>query len=188
MNTFWLMIAVLMSVSTLVAEGRICTRIIGEKKFQMVSVRDMCLQQYEARCGWFSSRTCLFNDTYPCLKEMNQTVSIYRVVEDCCPGYYRDAEGLCVRNPQASESRGEDGKLNLTVSHGAYAGIVCGILFVGCVALLTALHYRKKKARQAKMSKIKLEHEIVQKQPMMSMDNTQSHNTYQPPASVDVST
>ena len=35
------------------------------------------------------------NRTVPCLKQQNRTITFYRVVEDCCPGYYKDSEGEC---------------------------------------------------------------------------------------------
>ena len=43
-----------------------------------------------------------------------------------------------------SDDDDDDDKFFLGISHGAYAGIVCGVLFVACVALLVALHYRKR--------------------------------------------
>ncbi|KAK7487910.1 hypothetical protein BaRGS_00020811 [Batillaria attramentaria] len=152
-----------------------------------------------------------------CIKESNRTVTIYRIVEECCPGYTKDKDGGCVRvsgvdikvgtskNPAVpavtvepmdpshvetvtydngsaeggSASEGgsggynsdddDDGKFFLGLSHGAYAGIVCGILFVACVALLTALHYRKRKQRQKKMSTINMEQDVTQQQQMLPM-------------------
>lgn len=32
-----------------------------------------------------------------CVKEANQTITIYRIVEDCCPGYYYNEDRHCIR-------------------------------------------------------------------------------------------
>ena len=47
-------------------------------------------------------------------------------------------------NSHDDDDDDDDDKFFLGISHGAYAGIVCGVLFVACVALLVALHYRKR--------------------------------------------
>lgn len=221
-----------------VVDGRVCTRLTMDKKTVVDKHVQQCTQSYKESCGWFSSEQCTFYEKVDCIKEENRTVTIYRVVEECCPGYVKSGDGKCVAmsqtgprpgpsRPGASKStvvpmvtqeppdsdssaveketrvRGnnfnhndgrskgdkntaesrlgdydtnddDDGKFFLGLSHGAYAGIVCGILFLACVALLTALHYRKRRRRQKKMSNIHLEQEVAQQQqqmlPMQTMD------------------
>ena len=62
-----------------------------------------------------------------------------------CALFFPDtSEGSNGRHGYYSDDEDDDDTFFLGISHGAYAGIVCGILFVACVALLTALHYRKR--------------------------------------------
>lgn len=123
------------------------------------------------------------------MKELNETISIYRVAEDCCAGYHRDSQGHCVKTIPTGQIRdGDEEKVSLTISHGAYAGIVCGILFVLSVALLTALHYRKRKMRQAKMKTLNLEQDVSQRQTLVPLETMTSSITGNPTVDTPVST
>ena len=53
------------------------------------------------------------------------------------------AEIKAVGRQDVDENDNNDGPF-WGISHGVYAGISCGILFVACVALLTAMHYKKR--------------------------------------------
>ncbi|PVD31410.1 hypothetical protein C0Q70_06822 [Pomacea canaliculata] len=181
----------------------------AEKHFKVEKIKTTCVQTFEAKCGWFSLSTCTYNETVDCIKEENRTTTIYRIAEDCCPGYSRSLEGKCIPesdieqkdrittenvNEQESaehttlqndihgfttgdsrahssldDGRRDDGKIYLGLSHGAYAGIVCGVLFVACITLLTVMHYHKRKKRQKKSDSAMSQLNAAQTQQMLSM-------------------
>lgn len=58
--------------------------------------------------------------------------------------FVAEEHGVHYGHSNSNDDDDDDDKFFLGISHGAYAGIVCGILFVACVALLVALHYRKR--------------------------------------------
>ncbi|KAL8619094.1 hypothetical protein ACOMHN_019366 [Nucella lapillus] len=278
-------------------EGRVCTRVRSETKMRTVRYPGECHQSFEANCGWFSFEKCVFNETVACLKTRNMTQTIYRIVEDCCPGYRRNKGGQCHRlpeselknntetvtnktrplpvtgetipvsvtgetipvsvtgetipvsvtgetipvsvtgetsSPQSNVSepylndlvtvglngshQGKGGNANdseekteggypdtgvkdtvtyipgdyhsvgsgdsdmsrgndddddgffLGLSHGAYAGIICGILFIACVALLTAVHYRKRRLQEEKKATVPADQDAAQRQQMIPME------------------
>ncbi|XP_076435012.1 uncharacterized protein LOC143274910 isoform X3 [Babylonia areolata] len=158
-------------------EGRVCTRVRSEQGVKVVSYPGECHQSFEANCGWFSFQKCVFNETVPCLKTRNITGTIYRIVEDCCPGYHKNRDGRCVEDwdpdsGQVSDGGDEDDDdtFFLGISHGAYAGIICGILFIACVALLTAVHYRKRKLQEQKKNAMAADQEAAQRQQMIPLE------------------
>ncbi|XP_076435010.1 uncharacterized protein LOC143274910 isoform X2 [Babylonia areolata] len=192
-------------------EGRVCTRVRSEQGVKVVSYPGECHQSFEANCGWFSFQKCVFNETVPCLKTRNITGTIYRIVEDCCPGYHKNRDGRCVgqaggtvdwqgeryeedvadregRVTSLSHDTGpedwdpdsgqvsdggdedDDDTFFLGISHGAYAGIICGILFIACVALLTAVHYRKRKLQEQKKNAMAADQEAAQRQQMIPLE------------------
>ncbi|XP_076435007.1 uncharacterized protein LOC143274910 isoform X1 [Babylonia areolata] len=264
-------------------EGRVCTRVRSEQGVKVVSYPGECHQSFEANCGWFSFQKCVFNETVPCLKTRNITGTIYRIVEDCCPGYHKNRDGRCVvpseldlnnktwiaptdnktqtstdktqilggktqtstdktqtsadnktqisgdktqtlannktqtstDNKTLTSAEGnseqfpppdlrqfgdlvttaagfnltgqedwdpdsgqvsdggdedDDDTFFLGISHGAYAGIICGILFIACVALLTAVHYRKRKLQEQKKNAMAADQEAAQRQQMIPLE------------------
>ncbi|XP_070206459.1 uncharacterized protein [Littorina saxatilis] len=177
MKCAWV-VATLVLISACTVESRICTRMTLEQVVKSQPYMDQCIGTYEARCGWFSVKMCTFNESVPCVKEMNRTVTIYRVVEDCCPGYHRNNDGKCIMDegfkPARSRSDDEDDDdgLFLGASPGVYAGIICGILFVACIALLVAVHYRKRRLRADKQKILSGEQDSAQKQQMIPMVKT----------------
>ncbi|XP_025089131.1 uncharacterized protein LOC112561109 isoform X2 [Pomacea canaliculata] len=171
--TTWLVVTACLFLLVNVSQSRICTRMTAEKHFKVEKIKTTCVQTFEAKCGWFSLSTCTYNETVDCIKEENRTTTIYRIAEDCCPGYSRSLEGKCIRDSRAHSSlddgRRDDGKIYLGLSHGAYAGIVCGVLFVACITLLTVMHYHKRKKRQKKSDSAMSQLNAAQTQQMLSM-------------------
>ncbi|XP_070206458.1 uncharacterized protein [Littorina saxatilis] len=202
MKCAWV-VATLVLISACTVESRICTRMTLEQVVKSQPYMDQCIGTYEARCGWFSVKMCTFNESVPCVKEMNRTVTIYRVVEDCCPGYHRNNDGKCISDAETakksqaaektsqggldpsdtvdegfkparsrSDDEDDDDGLFLGASPGVYAGIICGILFVACIALLVAVHYRKRRLRADKQKILSGEQDSAQKQQMIPMVKT----------------
>ncbi|CAG5116941.1 unnamed protein product, partial [Candidula unifasciata] len=92
-------------ISILLASGCVdckwCTRITSEKHTFTTTEPGQCLKTYESYCGWFTSEKCTFYEMAPCFKELNHTVVVYKVVEECCPGYQLDPakNDTCIVKP-----------------------------------------------------------------------------------------
>uniref|UniRef100_A0A0B7A958 EMI domain-containing protein n=1 Tax=Arion vulgaris TaxID=1028688 RepID=A0A0B7A958_9EUPU len=132
-----------------------CSRLKAEKTVKTIFESAQCKQSYHTSCGWFTRAQCTFYEMVPCTKERNHTELQYKIVNECCPGYILDPINniTCIYVPGLVKAHDgssvqyyvpEDG-LIFGLSHGAYAGIICSLLFAGCVIVLIILHVLKRR-------------------------------------------
>uniref|UniRef100_A0A2C9LH55 EMI domain-containing protein n=1 Tax=Biomphalaria glabrata TaxID=6526 RepID=A0A2C9LH55_BIOGL len=99
-----------------------------------------------------------------CPVEHNRTIAEYIVVEECCPGFVLDPINnvTCIRENIGGLHYDLEDNTIFGLSHGAYAGIVCTLLFFMCVIILTAWHIFKRK-RNARLKDFKMEMCVTEK-------------------------
>ncbi|KAH9515174.1 hypothetical protein Btru_019433 [Bulinus truncatus] len=166
--------------------GRWCTRLVRKHHVETDFVMAQCKRSYTARCGWFSSQMCTYYELHECPIQHNRTVEKYQIVEECCPGYILDPINniTCIKENEGLmeevttiesiietelSNHSAVGSLHygssdtiFGLSHGAYAGIVCTLLFFICVIILVVWHVHKRK-RIAKFKESKLEICVTEK-------------------------
>ncbi|BFZ18302.1 hypothetical protein BsWGS_21341 [Bradybaena similaris] len=149
-----------------------CTRTTSEKHIFTTTEPSQCLQSYEHRCNWFTEKKCTYYELVECFKEKNHTVVMYKIVEECCPGYQLDParNDTCIvklvrrQNYTRQYYKSEDDDLLFGLSQGAYAGIICAFLFVCCVIVLIIVRMLKRSLRNSAVKQnAGMEQEMVEK-------------------------
>ncbi|XP_052801558.1 uncharacterized protein LOC128232189 isoform X1 [Mya arenaria] len=148
-----------------------CTNVHSRNDIKEVVKKEPCIQQYTARCGWLSLNYCTFYHTTYCDKKVNQTLTTYFIVTECCEGFYTAKNGSCLRKlpgvryeipkPDSSKlstvdplylkssqlqkpSTEEEDKM----SGGVYAGIACGIILLLTIVVFSVIAVKKKRRKE----------------------------------------
>ncbi|KAL3858085.1 hypothetical protein ACJMK2_012699 [Sinanodonta woodiana] len=126
--------------------GRLCTEVKASNRMEEVEVGFPCTQTYTARCGWFSLDYCTFYHRTICKKLVNQTVTFYYAETWCCTGYVMAENSSCVEDPSFPERQllKMEGKKEITLSPGAYAGIASAFVFMAIVIFFIINGVRKR--------------------------------------------
>ncbi|KAL4223544.1 hypothetical protein ACF0H5_017015 [Mactra antiquata] len=147
-----------------------CTNVLSRDKIQEVVKKEPCTRSYTARCGWLSLNYCTFYHRTFCDKKVNETITTYYIVTDCCKGYIMGQEGTCIKKRPGMiypttpkklvspvdpdykhepilQSKSKPTEKN-EISGGVYAGIGCGLVLMLSIAVFTVIAVRKRKKKK----------------------------------------
>ncbi|XP_041348854.1 uncharacterized protein LOC121368263 isoform X2 [Gigantopelta aegis] len=162
------------------SKGRICTKLVPQTKVIPKQSTKLCNQSYQAHCGWFTREMCTFYEQVECEEVKNITKLVPKIVYVCCPGWVQLSNQSCIReedagifykdnttqihivyegDPEKHSEVYEDEDIS-ELSSGAFAAVACAGLFILCVAIVIAIHVRKRQKRlqkEAEMENITME-------------------------------
>ncbi|XP_052801559.1 uncharacterized protein LOC128232189 isoform X2 [Mya arenaria] len=128
-----------------------CTNVHSRNDIKEVVKKEPCIQQYTARCGWLSLNYCTFYHTTYCDKKVNQTLTTYFIVTECCEGFYTAKNGSCLLDPlylKSSQLQKPSTEEEDKMSGGVYAGIACGIILLLTIVVFSVIAVKKKRRKE----------------------------------------
>ncbi|KAK6192221.1 hypothetical protein SNE40_003730 [Patella caerulea] len=151
MEKYILVILLIFCLGSSPVNGKYCTSLKSRQKVETKTTQEICTQAYQAACGWFSSEMCTYYERFQCEKKFNETKTYYTIVRECCPGYTLMPNKTCMRSALPSTGADEDDD-EVDISHGVFAGIGCGAVFIICVTILIVVHIKKNEKKKIIMN------------------------------------